>query len=114
MLQLNPTVGVAPGTTTMTLGDASCPPDEPWQYVNPPKVQEGPPSGMSGLGAHHWNPYADWRAFDITPMYYSPSKTSLKGLGGASIGDTRWSFVIVAGVLAFAVTFGILYSRRKK
>jgi hypothetical protein len=131
MLQLNPTVGVAPGTTTMTLGGlgdqstdySDCPQDEPWQYVNPPQIAEGPPPGVSsdatppypatsfwdpmtsaqgdmGLMGR-WDPYTDW--------------PSLKGPGlGQTIGDTRWSFVIVAGIAAFAVTFGLLYLRRKK
>ena len=102
MLQLNPAVGVAPGTTTMTLGDpGDCPPDEPWQFVNPPVMAEGPPPGMSGLGRHRWDPYTDW--------------PSLRGASlGQTISDTRWSFVIVAGIAAFAVTFGLLYLRRKK
>jgi hypothetical protein len=132
-LQLNPTVGVAPGTTTMTLGglgdqpiDYSNCPNEPWQFVNPPVMTEGPPPGVSAdtspypittfwdpmsnarssgnaLGAHRWDPYNDW--------------PSLKGLRGASSFDlsgARWSLVIVAGLAAFAVTFGVLYLRRKK
>jgi hypothetical protein len=134
MLQLNPTVGVAPGTTTMTLGglgdqpiDYSNCPNEPWQFVNPPVMTEGPPPGVSAdtspypvttywdpmsnarssgnaLGAHRWDPYTD-----------QPSLKGLRSPGlGQSLSDTRWSFVIVAGIAAFAVTFGLLYWRRKK
>lgn len=46
-LHFTPSVGVAPGTTTMSLGHArGCPPDERWMYTSPPDVDTGFPSGM--------------------------------------------------------------------
>ena len=131
MIQLNPTVGVAPGTTTMTLGD--CPPDELNHYVVPPVVTTGYPSGVTpdgitagtvyypspsglapggvdsslvmpsmGMNGTHWNPYQDL--------------PQLKGLGddGSDDGSTRWGLVLFAGLATFAAAFGLLYLRRKK
>ena len=106
MIQMTPTVGVAPGTTTMTLGDASsmranCPPDEPWQYVTPPDVVTGPPSGVAPGGPipqpQYWDPYTD--------------PPSLRGLGSftTDLGNANWSYVIFAGVAAFAIAFGVFY-----
>ena len=115
MIQLNPTVGVAPGTTTMTISDGSgglgdCPPDEPWRYTLPPQVQSGFPPGIFappiptprywvGEGASelsgpviYWNPYQ--------------SAAQLRGLGQAT---PRWSLVMFTGLAAFAVVFGVRY-----
>jgi hypothetical protein len=93
------TVGVAPGTTTLQLGD--CPPDEAWQYVLPPQVTEGPAPGVAPdvtqmPTPQYWNPYQD--------------PPSLKGLGGASnLANASWSLVAFVGIAAFAVAFGVFY-----
>jgi hypothetical protein len=109
MMQLSSTVGVAPGTTTMTLGDSQmgpyCPPDEPWQYVTPPQVTEGNPPGVSPDVTQlpvpqFWDPYTD-----------EPTLKGLRGLGTFTddLSNANWSFVIFAGVAAFAIGFGVFY-----
>ena len=109
MIILNPTVGVAPGTTTMTLG-APCPPDEPWMYTSPPVVSSetatvtfGPP------------PPPDPRPVraEINGITYDPygTESRLRGLGGTT---PRWGLVLFAGLATFAAVFGISYWRSKK
>lgn len=107
MIQLNPTVGVAPGTTTMALsGLRDCPPDEMWRYSSPPDVQTGYPSGVKPNGAipppHYWDPYNDF--------------PQLRGLGDDTSGDTsvRWGLVAFAGLATFATVFGVRYFMHRK
>ena len=132
MIQLgHGTVGVAPGTTTLALGDpgmvldpASCPPDE-WPvtaYVAMPQVTEGMPPGVDpsvtvvppqrwynaarnaivpGLGAHH---HHMWDPYE--------DAMALKGLGGtfgSQLGNASWGLVGLVGVTAFALAFGVFY-----
>ncbi len=126
MMQLNPTVGVAPGTTTMTISDGSgglgdfCPPDEPWRYTLPPQVQTGLPPGVLAVGPdgkiplpRYWvgegaselsGPVTYWNPYAVLPQ--------LRGLGQA--GGPRWSLVLFTGLATFAVVFGVRYFWPKK
>jgi hypothetical protein len=112
MMQLNPTVGVAPGTTTMTLGDhatdySDCPPDEAWQYVNPPQVTTGLAPGVSsnvtqGPTPEYWDPYQDL-----------PSLKGARGLGSFTddLSNANWGMIVFAGALVFGVAFVSMYGR---
>lgn len=58
MLSISPyfteSVGVAPGTTTMSLGGLGChgcPPDEPWMYTVPPVVDTAPGNPVTAYGS---------------------------------------------------------------
>lgn len=111
MIQFTPTVGVAPGTTTMSLGNPMasgltclglmgqpCPP-EPQPYrisVAAPKAAAAAAKPAPGLVAY--NPYADL------------ARLKGAGLAGASAG----SFFMPAA-LAFAaiVGYGFWHARRK-
>jgi len=100
MIQLNPSVGVAPGTTTIQLSD--CPPNEPWHYTVPPDVVTGFPSGMTppataGAPSTALNPYA--------------TESQLRGLGLAS---PNWGFIVLAGLVAFLGVLGFSYWQRHR
>jgi hypothetical protein len=134
MIQLNPTVGVAPGTTTLALGGLSdCPPDELWQYVTPPVVTTGYPSGVtsdgiaagtvfypspSGLPPGGVDPSLVMSSMGMNGTQWNPYQDlpQLRGLGDDSGDDSslRWGLALFAGVATFAAAFGFLYLRRKK
>jgi hypothetical protein len=135
MIQLNPTVGVAPGTATLAFGGlGNCPPDELRQYVTPPVVTAGYPSGVtpdgiaagsvyypspSGLASGGVDPSLVMSSMGMNgTQRWNPYQDlpQLKGLGDDTSGDSslRWSLVLFAGVATFAAAFGFLYLRRKK
>lgn len=124
MIILNPTVGVAPGTTTMQLGiapmvlgpgpcgpngcpplGAPCPPDEPWMYTSPPVVSSEtatvtfgpPPPPDKKTGPTALDPYG--------------TESKLRGLGGTT---PRWGLVMFAGLATFAAVLGVGYWRRRR
>jgi hypothetical protein len=105
MIHFTPTVGVAPGTTTMQLGAAPCPPDEPWMYTSPPQVS-------SELATKTFEPappdlVRQSKAFD---PYGTESR--LQGLGQTT--SPRWGLVAFAGLATFAAVLGIGYWRSRK
>jgi hypothetical protein len=100
-----PTVGVAPGTTTMSLGD--CPPDELWRYTVPPQVITGLPSGVVAPAS---------AADVITPGAVAATnpygtESQLRGLGELT---PRWGVVLFAGIATFATVLGISWLRRRR
>jgi hypothetical protein len=110
LLTFTPTVGVAPGTTTMTLGEAKpaglvclggpCPPDPARYYSTPPTVKSGWGSGANGPSARTiYDPYAT----------ESQLRSGLRGLGEARVGVG-----VVAAALAFAAVLGFGFWKRRK
>jgi len=118
MMEARPTVGVAPGTATLQLGDPSCPPDE-WPqtaYVMPPEVQEGPPPGVPASATlfaptTYYDPYTDEPSLKgvAIPGYQR------RNLGQSSFTDdlsnASWGLVAFAGIAAFAGVFLVMYTR---
>jgi hypothetical protein len=104
MIIMNPTVGVAPGTTTMQLGAAPCPPDEPWMYTSPPQVS-------SALATMTFGPPPPP---DVRPQAFDPygTESRLQGLGQS--GTTRWGLIAFAGLATFAAVLGYGYYRTRK
>jgi len=97
VIQFTPTVGVAPGTTTMQLGAAcaSCPPDPALTYWQPPKVATGLPPGVRAM------PKDGFR------VVYDPYATEslLKG-GLHGLGAVRPGVGVLAAVIGFAGVLG--------
>ena len=101
MIQFTNNVGVAPGTTTMTLGTPraegltclGCPPDPVRYYSRAPAVNAGWPSGVrppptAGQMETIYNPYA--------------TESHLSGLGEARLGVGLTAMLIgFAGVLGY-------------
>lgn len=98
MIILNPTVGVAPGTTTIQLGGpregftclgGDCPQNPVQTYTSPLEVVTELPSKAANPvpPGEYWDPYVEEHRF--------------QGLDGA--GPTiRWGLVLFAGVAVFA------------
>jgi len=111
MIRFTPTVGVAPGTTTMQLGCPHCAtPDEPWAYTQPPNVETGYPSGMD---AASWaamtgnqptqtpaitagmDPYGtDSTLRDATPT----ATVTATGSGTVETPMSNWTIALIAGL----------------
>jgi hypothetical protein len=87
MIHMNPNVGVAPGTTTMTLGEPGS-----RTYTVMPKVQTSF-QNQDPVGTIY-NPYRDL--------------LKLRGLGEAT--PPRFGLALVAGLMVFV---GALYLRRR-
>src|SRR5690242_3690821 len=139
MLMMDPyftrSVGVAPGTTTMSIaGVGDCPPDERWMYTSPPIVDTSPQGAGAGAGAtpgatidivqsSATAPIAPTDAV-MQPGTFVPGKlqrwnpyateSKLRGLG-SFWGDAapRWGVILFAGIMTFATVLGIGYLRRK-
>lgn len=86
MIIMNPNVGVAPGTTTMQLGEQ---PTLWWPYENAARLR--------GLNTIEW-PYGD--------------VTRLRGLG--AVGAPRWGLVLVAGIAAFSIMLVLRRRSRRR
>jgi len=107
MILVNPNVGVAPGTTTMTVGglstkatfgEAACAPDPVRQYTSPLAVKT------------NLDFASDW----ATPTVYYPyvDTERLRGLGSLGIASPpRWGLVLIAGLATFAA---VLFLRRRR
>lgn len=104
MIQFTPTVGVAPGTTTMQLGGAACVgcPDDPrLTYWQPPKVATGLPPGVRAM------PKGGFRVMYDPYATESLLKGGLRGLGAARPGVGVLAAVLgFAGVLGYALWRG--------
>jgi len=109
LIAFTPTVGVAPGTTTMNLGSQAltclngpCPPDPVRYYTSPPNVKTGWASGASGPTRQGMQTIYDPYATE------SQLRSGLRGLGGARLGVG-----VVAAVLAFTAVLGYGFFKRK-
>lgn len=92
MILLNPNVGVAPGTTTMQLGEACAPdPIEPESPFTQMLTVYSPESPTLDTGTTLWWPY--------------PDNARLRGLGSTT--PPRWGLVLVAGLTAFGIVLGL-------
>ncbi|MGH7175762.1 MAG: hypothetical protein ACREJC_00150 [Tepidisphaeraceae bacterium] len=105
MILLNPTVGVAPGTTTMQLGGA-CPPDP--VHLSPftmtmPEIVAPAMAPITSAAADASNGAGYWVIL--------PDNEKLRGLSDA--GAPRWGLVLFAGLTAFVGVFGYRYWRRR-
>jgi hypothetical protein len=101
-LTLGPTVGVAPGTTTLCQrgvnGLGICPPGHYGPAVMLPGSAPAPGSTSSApTVATYYNPYAN--------------ETALKGLRGLT--SLRWDLFALMLGLGFAAVLGYSYYRRK-
>jgi hypothetical protein len=107
-LTFTPTVGVAPGTTTMTLGAPNpaglvclggpCPPDPTRYYTSMLNVKSPKSAGQAGTQTAY-DPYAT----------ESQLRSGLRGLGEARVGVG-----VVAAALAFAAVLGFGFWKRRK
>lgn len=102
MIILNPTVGVAPGTTTLQLGGTKsgftclggdCPQNPAQTYASPLDLMTRLPSGTANPVAPgwYWDPYVN--------------NERLNGLRGPSA-PIRWGLVVFAGLAVFAGVVG--------
>jgi len=98
VILLNPNVGVAPGTTTMQLGE--CPPDPVARYTAMPVVQTSAVVDESASGPHStlYYPYAEMER--------------LRGLHGLGMIAPRWGLIAFAGLAIFAGVLGYRRFRR--
>lgn len=113
MIHFTESVGVAPGTTTMTLGKpvggdlvclgGACPPDPVRYYTNPPNAKTGWSSGATGPTTKRvevsYDPYAT----------ESQLRSGLQGLVGARLGVS-----VIAAVVAFAGVLGYGFWKRRR
>jgi|WetSurMetagenome_2_1015567.scaffolds.fasta_scaffold471455_2 hypothetical protein len=129
MIIFTPTVGVAPGTTTMQLGGA-CPPDPVIPYTFPPATSEVITPSYTDVAAMTatraaasvggvWWPYADdarLRGLDRLPGGELSTLGSgwIPGGSPVPLGATtpnRWGLAVLTGVVAFSI---VLFLRRRK
>jgi hypothetical protein len=111
-------VGVAPGTTTMTLGEGGlrclqlgegCPPDPVRYYTDPPQVQTSAPAAAKGGVMTIYDPYG------TESQLKSVARAGLRGVqhglhglqrGLRGLGEARPGVAVVAAALAFAGVLG--------
>jgi hypothetical protein len=97
------TVGVAPGTITMQLGQ--CPADPPWQYFTPPYPGYGMKRPVAAAGP-------TVKPIETTFEPYG-TESKLMGLRAADPLATRWDIVAMAagGTLLAAVVLAAIATR---
>ncbi len=132
-----PSVGVAPGTTTMALSGlgcdhlGNCPPDERWMYTVPPVVDTSPGNpagGASGpieitqtsasaplaVTAPSMLPHTTLPPGTRHIHHWNPYATESTLRGLRDIAPPRWGVVLAAGLFVFAAILGVGYLRRKR
>jgi hypothetical protein len=117
MILVNPTVGVAPGTTTMTIGGLAtqatfgeCAPDPVRQYTSPLHVRSG--NGIAITSMENITPSLGGLAESSTMYMPYTEIERLRGLGALGVvAPPRWGLILFAGLATFAA---VLFLRRRR